>query len=599
MNHKRTVVIAILAAMALPNLFATDIIYNYSTPLINHDNGQRTDPEEVVASADGYFLSLFKLGATATTNKATFFGRDLPEDVANAEFYVGNSYNSYRILTKHDAKGEVKWQVATTEGDIYEAYVAPTSDGGAVLVLNSRYENSKEYKSNKVVELIDEKGNRKSVEVEPEEPYKRIQHYNIAIINGNGEVTKTKIFASNIEINKTSIRSVITDNDDNIYIAGYHNVTFTFGETQVTPHNGEDNYSAFLVKLDKELNYKAHSTSESEATKDQIDELLFDNGTLYVVGQVTARVSFSFGGKTDANAEASPEKKNELWVAALDANDLSGKYLHIYPTPLFEGEKTNQYQPRSLVANDGYLYLSGGAQKGGFVIGEESIIQKDKQFHGFVAKIDANDGSLKDAYLLDTGISQLTTVLPVNKNQFYIFGYDWSRSSTGETINLYHFVDKNKITLDNTINLLNQGQMIASFGAAKIGNDYVFASTYRGGGAKLYGNDEEIIANSPFTGISFGYTISADDTAITSKTNNNIKVEAAKGALRIEGAEGETAQIFDLTGRLVANQKITSNAESINLSSGIYILKINNITKKVRLAAQRRKGQLTYKTKSH
>ena len=582
MNHKRTVVIAMLAAMALPNLFATDIIYNYSTPLINHGNGNaRTDPEKVVTSADGYFLSLFKLGATATTNKATFFGRDLPEDVANAEFYVGNSYNSYRILTKHDEKGEVKWQVSTTEGDINEAYVAPSSDGGAVLVLNARYENSKEYKSNKVVELIDEKGNRKSVEVEPEEPYKRIQHYIIAIINANGEVTKTKIFASNIEINKTSIRSVITDNDDNIYIAGYHNVTFTFGETQVTPHNGEDNYSAFLVKLDKELNYKAHATSESEATKDVIDELLLENGTLYVVGRVTARVSFSFGGKTDANAEASPEKKTELWVAALDANNLSGKYLRINPTPLLEGEKTNEYQPRSLVANNGYLYLSGGAQKGGFVIGEKSIVQKDKIYHGFVAKIDANDGSLKDAYLLDTGISQFTTILPVNKNQFDIFGYDWS---TGP-INLYQFVDENEITLDNTINLLNQSQMIVSGGAAKIDNNYVFASNYRGGGAKLYGNDEEIIENKPYTGISFGYTIIADDiatrSAITSKTNNNIKVEAAKGALRIEGAEGETAQIFDLTGRLVANQKITSNAESINLSSGIYILKINNITKKV------------------
>ncbi len=70
---------------------------------------------------------------------------------------------------------------------------------------------------------------------------------------------------------------------------------------------------------------------------------------------------------------------------------------------------------------------------------------------------------------------------------------------------------------------------------------------------------------------------------ITEPNANNVIQPLGGRDIRLVGANGETLEVFNLTGVKVAQIQVDSSEKTITLdvSKGCYILKVNNIVRKV------------------
>lgn len=607
---KHYLLLAPLACMTA-NAWADDFsyTYNYSTPLVSQagSNYTPTDGCQVVASADNKFFTLAQYGNVANTSSVSFYGCEIASPAA--ALYDGTSYNHAIVLTKHDAKGNVIWQINSTEGDATGgSVVVPLSDGGCALALKLRYENTSEYKSNILLNIADASGNKTKLTADfsdnmfTDNNFHRAYYPALVRIDANGKVTNYKIFdtdhtaAANAKSTYSygttdgfALNDACADADDNIYIAGYLRSNMLIGSNTVEAHNvsswnGDTQSacgSAYLIKFDSDLNYTSHITSVSSATNDQIGNITYADGNIYVVGQTTARTSLSFAGQSDTSADASPESKTEMWVASVAATDLKGNYLRIYPTV---ATATNAIHLRCIATQGNYIYVSGAVQKGGFTLDNGTNVAPEKiTYSSFVGKIDISNGALQNTYILNGSISEFSAVAPNTDGTLFAFGYDWATATTtGNAVNLYQFTSD--LELSNTVNIYNQKAMPVTYDMARIADDYVFLSRM-GKSAKptLLNSTDGLTATDAFTAIAYGYTITNPNIVTPAPTiaQSNVTLRAQRGALSISNADGVVVSVCDISGRIVATKSAAESSATLALPHGLYIVSYGNRNQKI------------------
>lgn len=613
--------VAILTVAGSQNVVAQDFVYNFSSPLLSVDSTgkyTRTTFCEVVAGADGKFFSLGYFGNTTKTREATLLGTSVASPVAYN--YHSNLYNKALVLTKHDAHGNVDWQVSSAEGDMCGGSVASTSDGGCVLALKLRYENESEYVSNVLIDLRDASGASTKVTADwdasvfTDGKYHRIYYPVLIKLDANGKVAATKVFSSAHAVAPKAsdyyaygctdgfeLQDVCTDDDDNVYVVGYQREALIVDGDTIEAHNisewvGNPQHacgSSFVIKFDNNLNYVRHLSSQSEATNDQANHIAYRDGKLYLTGYVKARKTFSIAGATDADADAAPGEKSELWLASLSAADFSVNYLKIYASEYVDKERTegNKVDVQFVEpSNDNkYVYVGGYIMRAGFVTkdGTSVLPGEESKNCGFVVRIAATDGALEKCYASQAGISMISSVSPNDDGSFWAYGYDWSALSAGDVIRAYLF-DSN-FDVSQRATLLTQNAMATAKSMARVDNDFVFlaiVASQKSNKVAFLNTDESIEPTTEYTAVAFGYSIAGGESALYTpvdkiESSSDINIYAHNHAAHIIGAAGEVVKIYDARGTLIRTAQLATAREAITLSPGLYIVSVDGINKKI------------------
>lgn len=78
-------------------------------------------------------------------------------------------------------------------------------------------------------------------------------------------------------------------------------------------------------------------------------------------------------------------------------------------------------------------------------------------------------------------------------------------------------------------------------------------------------------------------SFAAPSTAETSAIDNDIDISINGSTIVVSNAQGKVLQVVSLTGKVIANIRIDSPSQRIELNviSGCYIIKVGNVVRKV------------------
>lgn len=78
-------------------------------------------------------------------------------------------------------------------------------------------------------------------------------------------------------------------------------------------------------------------------------------------------------------------------------------------------------------------------------------------------------------------------------------------------------------------------------------------------------------------------TFAAPSIAEISAIDNDIEISVNGSAVNVSNAQGKVLQVVSLTGKVIANIRIESASQRIelNVPSGCYIIKVDNVARKV------------------
>ena len=405
---------------------------------------------EAKKATDGNYFVATKVGTKTGTLTAKFDGVAIDgfEGATYSNSTAGNLY-----LQKVKADGSVVWTVRSAKVDVSATNIAPTSDGGAILVVKSRVEN-KDGETAKVLTLIDAANN--TVEVGDANTVVKVAYATIVKLDKNGKCEWTRLVPG-VKANKATDVLTVTgcavDAEDNVYVAGKLAGTATFAtsesETQdVTSQNSTSDL--VVLKLDKNGSLVSSLLPTDNAkVSSQVDAVAFNNGILYLAGQVKG-TGLKIGGKEIAGDATF----SSLYLAAVNTANLEVNYAkHIAPIANANATKPAfVLQNKALDFINGNLYLTGSVN-GGLAADDVTANTNSTVLKGMVVKVQASDGKLLSVGLNDQkekGISNYFGVYE-GENTVYAFGYDMLNTS-GMVLFTY---DKTTLAKQNEIKVTN------------------------------------------------------------------------------------------------------------------------------------------------
>jgi len=374
---------------------------------------------------------------------ATDFGVLGGEQYPGADYGTESGYNKNLLLAKLDKNGEVLWAVHSEDGDVNDSQsaVALTADGGAVLALKFRHSsrNKQEGVTAPLYKIVDAAGESFSRELEY--PGAWVYQPVLVRVDKDGNVTAVKdLWVSSEQAAKGdglttdafNFSATVEDKSGNIYIAGSQSLDMRLDDVTISARpqpewNGtttDARYNGFVLKLDADLGYVAHVTSEGTIRNDKPSCVEYRRGKLYLSGLAKAEegtANLSLGGKT-------AEVKELCVVNACLNTDLTVGWLTATPIVRYNDKQGNLlYQ--SLLSHDGNtLYLTGGLQGAielnGQTIhsgGEENSTLND----GYVFAYNTADGSLDNAVVFGSKTLNLIHGAVDLGDSLYVYNYQF------------------------------------------------------------------------------------------------------------------------------------------------------------------------------
>lgn len=369
--------------------------------------------------------------------------------------YYGTSMNGNMLLQKVDQAGNVLWFAYSKKGDIDHGNtcMAGTSDGGVVMVVKCRAW-VEEAGLNNLMEFIDAQGN--STTINDANTITGEYRYLVAKVSGEGTLEWARVIASKVVLkgnkidesyenavtqnakNNVYVYGVDVDDNDNIYLAGNFRTSLYFKKSDggvaalVAKNNINWNGDSqgtvgdlFLAKLDKDGYYDSSLVSESTASLAFFDNVVYNDGNLYLNGRVTGDgTEYKIGDKV-VNASTSYQT---MFIASVSASDLSVNYVNTL-TSVANSAGKFILQNKSVQYVNGSVYFTGLLNGGLANDGETEAFANSNAtlLKAYVLKVDPATGSVQQSYVrTDGGIGGFFGVY-VGQNNTYAFGYDMSK----------------------------------------------------------------------------------------------------------------------------------------------------------------------------
>lgn len=361
-------------------------------------------------------------------------------------------------LSKIATDGNVKWYIYSKVGNFKTVTlkIAPTSDGGVVLVARVRH-NAAEYTDENLLEIVDGVGNVVIVE-DPVAPEGLRQDFGlVARVSAEGEILWTQMISQGSVLGEKTgivdsftISALTVDDKDNIYLGGRYITELTLPGNVVLPtgrnipaSNTSTSVSVgdnWLAKLDAQTGtalatyYAGMDNIAKYAESDEVQGLQWRNGTLYVSSLVK--------GLTDTEAnifgnKLAPVAYQQVVVGAFDGSLIEtefpvAKYVNNVPTSLGNSNSVT-VQINGFSASSENIYVEG-CLKGAMEADGINIASAAAWLEGYYLKFNALDGTLVGAGIAGHSISDFHALVDDEEaGKVYTFGYNLSNGYVMQT----------------------------------------------------------------------------------------------------------------------------------------------------------------------
>lgn len=512
------------------------------------------------------------------------------------------SNNENWILYKTDKQGKILWQVVSDRGyvDLHYSQIVPTSDGGVLAVLNTRIVSGDEFEDSRLLRLIGSDEVKKDVKLETYET-NTLQGV-AAKIDADGKIEWVKhiirvddgLIDGKNATTASYFQALVEDNDGNFWLGGRYIKAITFdkpdGTTQtLTPHNVEgwngdaqnQRGDALLVKLNPKGEL-LHSIETSGIVDYQsVGSLQYNNGTLYVYGNLAATPDDETSSTTLLGHTLYPTEKTNAYSARLNVS--GDEPVAEWVKLLKSLPQTNGQGGRIKITNINYdndaLFLAGSLT--GFVeVDGDTILANDyagegtNYLRGFVIRQDTVTGEILGAHVdAAAGLAAEIENVAFRQDKIYAFGYTLG-------VTWLHVYDTNFSPVAG-YNLLG-AQGATAWDALFLEDEFITVNRGRqltAVSGSITGAPQEFINDAPQA--YSAYLLSYELEGLSQGQNgidelasgfDAVKITTLPAAIRIAG--NAEVRIFTLAGIQVYAGSINGE-KTIALPAGLYIVTAN------------------------
>ena len=515
----------------------------------------------MIKTNDDAYLIASKFG-TKTGNQTVKFDGEVLEGIEGSPYSSGNSNNGNLILQKISNMGSVVWNIYTRKGDISSANLAPSSDGGSIIVLKTRAW-VKEAGYDNLLEIVDATGAVTTIK----DMGTMASEYRFLVLklNADGKVQWSRLVSGLVKsydkgntVDNAYLNACVVDADDNIYLAGNFRSSLYFKKADGTlvtlvSKSSPDEYfttqnvigDLFLVKLDKDGYYQNSLVTEN-VNYASFDQMTIHDGKIFLDGRLQTKGSSVSLGNLSVAASA---ERQSLLLASINTSDLSVNYAKVL-FPVANSSKNFVIQNKGAQYADGTVYftgsLNGGLSKE--ADGTAFVESGATQLKGYVIKMDAATGEVTAQLYKDTGISNFFGVYPAS-NTLYAFGYNYSMGA------LIVPFDKETLKVGTAITIAKGGTPGNAAEPIVDGDNFILMHrsnkqiTY-------YGTDTKSASVSGFSAFYYSYKINETSTGV-----NAAKADVENTGVNVYTTDG----IFVKTATSVAEAKQ-------GLAKGVYVI---------------------------
>ena len=538
-------------------------------------------PNSLIESSDGKIIAFCNFGSRTDDSPVYYDGVEVGKGCAT----TANSDNCNALILKTDLDGTKLWSVYSNAGDLSlgSSSMAATADGGAVVALKMRY--ASEY-PDKYPLFVDASGSNWTIDTW--NTGYRVYYIVILKIDGSGDIEWMKKAEVDISPEEAATTystgtpdavdpyAVAVDDNNNIYIGGRYRKTMVFtnstnGCVTLTPHNTEGwnggsqkvNGDMFLVKLDSNGNYLKHLTAKGINARDQITNLIYDNGKIYFAGNMQAAEANTpiTIGKT---ATVTPTTLDDIFIGCADTTLNVSWATTITAYGASDGTHITQMKNMELV--DGHLYVMGHV-KGGFgPFGstEASIASTETPQEGFIIKCNATDGTWVGGATNGKSIGGYYGMVK-DENSVFVFGYKLG------TIFLDEY-DETSWEKAREYDLITGGGLSTAWSSLHLG-DNLYTFTRCNSAASSYYNSDVTTTSEGWGNIIACWNI-ADLTSGTAQTAANAEtyIYGTEGGVKIVTADTLKVKIYNTLGQEIYNGEASTGSNFIALAQGVYVV---------------------------
>lgn len=551
------------------------------------DSANSECPNAIIQSADGAILSLSNFGSAVDGSEVRFGDQVVGKGTATSA--ASDNYNA--LIMKTDTNGDVIWSVYSKDCDITinSSNIAATADGGALVSLKVRYPSGY---ADRVPGFVDADGSEWAFETW-NKGY-RVQYMAVIKIDGNGAIQWIKKFDIDTKPEEAATYytqgtpdaidpyAIAEDNSGNIYVGGHYRKTLILTDKDnrtytLTPHNiasdwdgdsQDSNGDMFLLKLDSEGNYVDHIVSKGVIKRDQICDLLIDNGKIYFAGNMQSN-----DGTTEVTIDGkavTPTTMDDIVVGCVDIASFTTDWVNIIKAfPASNGKHTTQVKNLQKVDNKFYVmgHIVGGF--GSATASSADISSTGTMQEGFVVEFNGTDGSYQGGVVNGKSIGGYYGVFTAN-NSIYAFGY------TLGTI----FLDQYEPSTWNRINstdIITGGGMCTAWDCLVIGSNLYTFTRCNKGETNFY-NSDVTTSSEGWGSIVSCWDITNIQTAVeTTGMDAGTRYIGEQGGVKIISNEAVDVNIYNTLGQVVYSGNIAAGTNFVSLPQGIYVANNNKV----------------------
>ncbi|MCM1348598.1 MAG: hypothetical protein NC338_04230 [Firmicutes bacterium] len=548
----------------------------------------------MTVTTDGNLVTLGEFGSREETDNISFDGTV----IANGAATNSNSDNYNMLVTKHNATdGSLIWTISTKKGDVTSMgtnAIAPTADGGVVMLVVMRSSNVTPYESPVIVDAskaeIDFPDWNTSCWMKNQVVIKVSKDGNVEWVRRIlADQTPVPNASSGSSVDNTTDAAfnycVAEDKDGNIIVAGNHRAPLIFtGDRNsifVVQARNLDSYSGdvqkaagglYLVKLDSEGNYLTHlqGSTEGNVTADYINLMAVDGDFVYFTGNFNGskECSLTLGKGAAAKTVTKSVAENGMLLGCVEMKTTSGKHSFVpkYLTCLIQKASTT-FQFKGMRKINQSLYLTGLFKGEVYENGSATAILKSvgNPLEGYVLKLSAEDASVEAAYANGMSIGGYFDAFE-HDGKLYCPGY---QMSTGTFI---HELDANTLELISKTDVAKKAVAFCA-GAYDPKMTRIF-STSRANNAQFELTDGTTTEKTKLFGMVLtAHAVDATIAGVESVDAEVVKlqVNGVEGGIEVVAATDTRLEVVDTKGMIVYNAEITAGNHIVNLPAGIYI----------------------------
>jgi hypothetical protein len=560
---------------------ATTVSYDWGKLL---DNGTlKSNVYDAVLTTDGNWYTLFGCDAPSSSSPLKWGGNELtslPADKSGAD--------SKLIINKMTPAGDFLWTITSTYGAFTvgeNTHMALMPDGGAVIAVALRRNTKETTEIDPLATIVDAKGNTTNITI-ANYPSDTFAYVPVIIkFSADGTIEWWRNLQKTYDANNIAIKSIVTDENGNIYIGGSFKSALSF-PTSATEWGGTIAATAnatsamYIAKLDKDCNIVKTFTvdaSAAYATSDQVQRLAYADGTLYWVGQVTGLTTgdkYTIGNTTVTPGLSTASKALPTDIIGSLTTDLAINW-----TTVLESQQNTAATPNTVIQNKGLtigentVYVTG-ALNGGLKSGDVQLTTSTNALYGFTLGFNKETGAIKGGNLYGATITGIYDVIE-NANNGHIITYGYAITSNPNKI----FFNE----LDASYNNVENGETIllsigTPFGHALNPDTNQYLSLSYGKGGTVLTDVADLGTQSAYTATVTSFTLSdfksplaGISTVQAADNSNDVNIYGIAGAAVFTANAAQNVAIYSATGALIKVAAIAEGNTTIELPAGFYI----------------------------